>query len=59
MVRATYACYLMRNGASDEEAAEALGWSIETARFVRRHYVDDESIFQGRLAKFATKQEQN
>lgn len=57
-LRATYACYLMQNGASDEEVAEALGWSIETARHVHRHYVDDESIFQGRIAKFATKREQ-
>lgn len=57
-LRAAYACYLMRKGATDEEAAEALGWSIETARFVRRHYIDDESIFQGRIAKFTTKQEQ-
>lgn len=57
-LRASYACFLMRKGATDEEAAEALGWSLETARHVRRHYVDDEAIFQGRIAKFATKQEQ-
>lgn len=57
-LRATYACYLMGKGATDEEAAEALGWSIDTARHVRRHYVDDEAIFQGRVAKFATKAEQ-
>lgn len=60
-LRATYACFLMRKGATDEEAAEALGWSLDTVRQVRRHYVDDEAIFQGRIAKFSdekTKREQ-
>lgn len=57
-LRATYACFLMRRGASDEEAADALGWSVNTVRHIRRHYVDDEAIFQGRIAKFATKGEQ-
>ena len=57
-LRATYACFLMGKGATDEEVAEALGWSLKTVRHVRRHYVDDEAIFQGRIAKFATKQEQ-
>lgn len=57
-LRATYACFLMRRGASDEDAADALGWSVKTVRHIRRHYVDDEAIFQGRIAKFATKREQ-
>ncbi|WDI31620.1 hypothetical protein PUV54_00230 [Hyphococcus flavus] len=52
-LRATYACFLMRKGATDEEVADALGWSIDTVRFIRRHYVDDEAIFAGRIAKFA------
>lgn len=56
-LRATYACRLMAKGGTDEEVAEALGWSMDTARQVRRHYIDDEAIFLGRIAKFATKQE--
>lgn len=56
-LRATYACFLMRKGATNEEASEMVGWSIETIQYIRRHYIDDEAIFQGRIAKFATKQE--
>ena len=52
-LRATYACHLMALGATDEEAAESLGWSLETVRGIRRHYVDDAAIFEGRLARFA------
>jgi integrase len=52
-LRASYACGLMRAGATDEEAAEACGWTVETVRHIRRHYVDDEAIFAGRIAKFA------
>ena len=59
-LRASYACYLMSQGATDEEIAEALGWSLDTARIIRRHYIDDAAIFQGRIAKFSkTKSEQN
>lgn len=57
-LRASYACHIFRNGATDEEAAEALGWSLQTVRFIRRNYVEHEAIFAGRIAKFATKQEQ-
>ncbi|MGE0181982.1 MAG: tyrosine-type recombinase/integrase [Parvularculaceae bacterium] len=52
-LRATYACYLFRRGASDQEAAEMLGWSEETVRQIRRHYIDDDAIFEGRIAKFS------
>ena len=51
--RASYACFLIGKGATDEEVAEALGWSLQTVRFIRRHYVSDEAIFAGRLRKFA------
>lgn len=57
-LRATYASFIIAKGATDEEAAEALGWSLDTIRHIRRHYVDDEAIFAGRIAKFAAKKEQ-
>lgn len=51
-LRATAACDLMRRGATDEEAADIMGWSPETVRYIRRHYVDDAAIYAGRIAKF-------
>ena len=54
-LRATYACRLMSLGGTDEEIGEAMGWSLGTVRYVRRHYVDDATIFAGRIAKFSAK----
>lgn len=50
-IRATYACRLYARGASDEDVADSLGWSLATVRQIRRHYVDDETIFEGRVAR--------
>ena len=52
-LRASYACFLIRQGASDEEAAEALGWSPKTIREIRRFYVEADAIIAGRIAKFS------
>ena len=52
-LRASYASFLIRRGATDEEAAEALGWSPATIRHIRRYYVEAEAIIAGRIAKFS------
>lgn len=55
-LRATFATRLYRAGATHEDVADTLGWSLDTVRYIRRHYVDDEAIFSGRVRRLQTAQ---
>ena len=52
-LRATYADFLMRKAANDEEAADAPGRRLET------HAAHSPAFFQGRIAKLATERGAN
>ena len=52
-LRANRACQLYRVGFGDEDVADELGWSPKTARHIRQHYVDEESMIARRVRRLS------
>jgi integrase len=50
-LRSFRACRLYEAGFDDGAVADEMGWSLNTVRHIRLHYVDQEALFAGRAKR--------